>query len=136
MNTVKTKEHYWLYVLELEQGKYYVGVTSKTPEIRMKQHTNGRGAYWTQKYKPIRLFDKKDLGYISYVDAEAYENKMIRAYLEKFGVNNTRGGDLTDVDDMVKRFGWYRDKDKWQAGVAIIFLMMIILALFLKTVFR
>jgi predicted GIY-YIG superfamily endonuclease len=29
---------WWLYVLKLERGKYYVGITSKTPERRFYEH--------------------------------------------------------------------------------------------------
>lgn len=42
-------KHYWLYVLKLEQQKFYVGITSRTPEIRMEQHLSGfAGAQWTK----------------------------------------------------------------------------------------
>jgi len=126
------KKHYWLYVLKLEQGKYYVGVTSKTPEIRMKEHTNGFGAAWTRKYKPLKLLDKKGLGLITYEEAEKYENKVVRKYMNERGFNNVRGGDLRSPDNFVKRFGWYFDKASWETLTLIIFILLVFVVLALK----
>jgi hypothetical protein len=41
-----------VYVLELEDNKFYVGKSSLKEE-RIKRHTNGYGSAWTKKYKPI-----------------------------------------------------------------------------------
>jgi len=30
-------KNWWVYVLRLEEGKYYVRITSQTPEIRMHE---------------------------------------------------------------------------------------------------
>lgn len=39
-----------LYVLRLANNKYYVGITTKTPEERMQEHLQRiMGAAWTQK---------------------------------------------------------------------------------------
>ncbi len=126
----KIKKHYWLYVLKLEQHKYYVGITAKTPERRYEQHRNGyMAAQWTRKYKPLNLFDKKDLGYVTIADAERYENKVVRTYIAKYGYNNVRGGDLSYNAEFVKRFGWYIVKDDWKNVVGVLFLMLTIILL-------
>ena len=41
-----------VYVLELEDQKYYVGKSSLKDE-RIQRHRNGYGSAWTKKYKPI-----------------------------------------------------------------------------------
>lgn len=124
---------YWLYVLKLENNKYYVGVTSKTPEQRFKQHLTGFiGAGWTKKNKPIKIFDRKELGSMTFPEAEAYENKVVREYIKKYGINNVRGGDLSYSGRLIKRFGWYRSADDWEVVTVVVLLMLIILALGLK----
>ncbi|MFZ1249021.1 MAG: GIY-YIG nuclease family protein [Candidatus Saccharimonadales bacterium] len=55
-------KHWTLYVLLLEQGKYYVGITSQTPEKRLQQHKYGRKSHWTATYPPVRLIQTVDLG--------------------------------------------------------------------------
>lgn len=128
---------YWLYVLKLDANKYYVGVTSKTPEQRFKQHVNGfLSASWTKKYKPIEIFDKKELGNMTLSEAEKYENKVVRAYMKKYGFNNVRGGDLTYTGDLIKRLGRYRNASEWETITVIVLLMLIILALGLVTYLR
>src|SRR3989344_3486268 len=110
-----TKKHYWLYVLKLEHGKYYVGITAKSPEERFAQHKNGyMAAKWTQEHKPTSLFDKHDLGMISKINAEAYENKIVRIYIKKYGYNNVRGGDLSFRGNYIKRFGYYFTEYTWE----------------------
>jgi predicted GIY-YIG superfamily endonuclease len=44
----------FIYVLELENNKYYIGKTN-IPEFRLDLHFNYEGSEWTKKYKPIRL---------------------------------------------------------------------------------
>lgn len=43
-----------IYILELENQKYYVGKT-ENPEVRIDSHFQGEGSVWTKKYKPIRV---------------------------------------------------------------------------------
>lgn len=122
------KKHFWLYVLKLEQGKYYVGITSKSPEIRYQQHLNNfMAAQWTKRYRPIELFDTHDLGEVTLEDAQRYENKVTRLYMNQRGFNNVRGGDLSYKDNLLKRFGWYVTKDSWETVTIVIMLMLVII---------
>jgi predicted GIY-YIG superfamily endonuclease len=130
VKTDRKTRHYWLYVLRLEQGKWYVGITTKTPEIRMQEHSSGvRAAYWTAIHKPIEIAHREDLGATTKAQAEKRENKMTRALMKQRGINNVRGGDLTDVEDYILRFGWYRSKDMWDTITIIILLMLYIVYL-------
>lgn len=128
--------HWWLYVLRLEDGKFYVGITSKTPEIRMREHLNGvRVAYWTAKHKPIEIIHTEDLGLIEKSKAEKRENKMVRALMKQRGLNNVRGGDLTSVEEYTKRFGYIWDNEGWYTLTVVVFLMLVIIYLLLDKYF-
>ena len=122
-----------LYILKLEDDKFYVGVTSKTPEIRMQEHMRGvRAAKWTQRYKPIKIFDQRVLGEMLYDEAVKYETKVTKRYMRKYGFNNVRGGDLTDESDYVKRFHHLYLKDDWEVITVVVMLLLIILLLFIE----
>lgn len=122
-------KHWWLYVLKLEQGKWYVGITSQTPEKRFKEHLGGRKTRWTNKYPPVKVIDTKYLGELPYEDVKVYENKVTRMYMKKKGVNNVRGGDLTDTSSYKIRFGYVWDEIRWGALVTILIQTLIILLL-------
>ncbi len=129
-------KHWWLYVLRLEDGKFYVSITSKTPEVRMREHQNGiRVAYWTAKHKPIEIIYTEDLGQIEKSKAEKRENKMTRALMKQRGMNNVRGGDLTGTEEYIRRFGWYLDRDLYQLLTGTIFLMLAIVYLMIDKYF-
>ena len=46
----------YIYILQLEQGKYYVGKTNN-PLFRLEQHFNSNGSVWTTKYNPISVLE-------------------------------------------------------------------------------
>jgi predicted GIY-YIG superfamily endonuclease len=130
MTAQETKKSYWLYVLKLEQGKYYVGITSKTPEIRMKQHQNNfLAAEWGKLYPPMSILDKRDLGVITYSQAEEYENKVVRKYIKQYGIDNVRGGDLSYRGKYFVRFGLAFVENDWLALTTVVLLLLIIVAL-------
>lgn len=127
------KKHYWMYVLKLEGGKYYVGVTSKTPHFRFNQHKKGfAGASWTKLHKPIRIYDTKDLGMITYAAAQKFENKVVDRYIKKYGINNVRGGDLRMTGNVVQRFGLIFDEVDYLGLTTVILLMLAIVVLVIE----
>ena len=75
----------YIYVLKLEQGKYYIGKTNNIKR-RYMEHLQGSGASWTAKYKPLRL--EKLLPSTNPFD----EDKYTKQYMTIFGINNVRGG--------------------------------------------
>ena len=74
-----------LYVLELEDGKYYVGKTTDVKR-RIKQHAEGKGSEWTWTYRPVKVLETR------IVKTEHDENNLTKDYMKKYGVDNVRGG--------------------------------------------
>jgi|GEM_PF-2055320 len=74
---------YHAYALELESGKYYVGVSSDYKK-RLEQHFNGKGSVWTKLYKPIKVLE--------IVEADDFtENNLTLEYMSTYGIENVRG---------------------------------------------
>lgn len=74
-----------IYILSLENGKYYIG---KTRDIssRLNSHFEGNGSTWTKKFKPtmeFTVFDNCD---------DFDEDKYVKIYMSKYGIENVRGG--------------------------------------------
>jgi hypothetical protein len=80
----------FIYVLELENKKYYIGKTTN-PTFRLEQHGKSNGSSWTQKYKPIKL-----LQLIPNCD-NFDEDKFTLKYMEQYGINNVRGGTFCEL---------------------------------------
>lgn len=81
-----------IYVLELEQGKYYVGKTNNNRPVdeRFEEHKQ-RGSSWTKMYKPIKTIQE-----IANADNHD-EDKYTKIYMEKYGIDNVRGGSYTQL---------------------------------------
>ena len=79
-----------IYVLELEQGKYYVGKTDHTFK-RFNQHVTGDGAKWTKKYKVKDLFE------FHRGRTDADENRITLQMMKKYGIKNVRGGSWSQL---------------------------------------
>ena len=86
-----------IYILELEDNKYYIGRSKKKTDKGIKSRINAHfnqsktAAAWCKKYKPIKIVDIKK-------DQTVYdENKWTKIYMEKYGIENVRGGDYVRV---------------------------------------
>lgn len=80
----------YIYILELENNKYYIG-KSNIPDIRIENHLNNNGSEYTKLHKPIRLIE-----IIS--DCDDYdEDKYTLQYMDKYGINNVRGGSFSEI---------------------------------------
>jgi len=74
-----------LYVLELEDGKYYVGKTTNLVK-RIKEHATGDGSEWTWTYRPVKVLEHRPV-------KDAYdETNTTKDLMKKYGVENVRGG--------------------------------------------
>ncbi len=130
-------KNWWLYTLKLEHGKYYVGITSQTPEKRFLQHKNRfLAASWTKKYPPIRIIQTKNLGHVRKEHAEHSENKIAREYIKKYGIDNVRGGDINYSGKYYNRFGRYVKDNDWEAITVVSFLSLGFLILTILFIFR
>ena len=80
----------FIYVLQLEQEKYYIGKT-ENPNFRIEQHFSSGGAAWTKKYNPISVIE-------IIPDCDDYdEDKYTRRYMDNYGIDNVRGGSFCEV---------------------------------------
>ena len=80
-----------LYVLQLEDGKYYVGKTNDVQK-RFEQHKTGKGSEWTKEYSPIKIIETRPI-------TSAYdETNVTKDYMKRYGIDNVRGGAYCKVD--------------------------------------
>jgi hypothetical protein len=81
----------YIYILQLEQGKYYVGKTIN-PSFRLDSHFNSNGSAWTKLYKPIKMIELIP-------NCDDYdEDKYTRMFMDKYGIDNVRGGSFVSVE--------------------------------------
>lgn len=79
-----------VYVLRLDNNKYYVGRTNNL-ERRIEEHKNGYGSAWTKKYKFIELIKSFD------ADSPFYEDMIVKTMMHTHGIENVRGGSYSQV---------------------------------------
>ena len=81
----------YIYILQLEQGKYYVGKTIN-PSFRLESHFNSNGSAWTKLYRPIKMVELIP-------NCDDYdEDKYTRMFMDKYGMDNVRGGSFVSVE--------------------------------------
>jgi hypothetical protein len=80
----------FIYILKLQKEKYYIGKTNN-PDFRLNDHFNSNASSWTTKYTPIQL-----LKLIPNCD-DYDEDKYTRIYMDKYGIDNVRGGSFTMI---------------------------------------
>ena len=81
----------YIYILQLEHGKYYVGKTIN-PSFRLDSHFNSNGSTWTKLYKPIKMVELIP-------NCDDYdEDKYTRMFMDKYGIDNVRGGSFVSVE--------------------------------------
>ena len=79
-----------IYILKLENDKYYVGKTEYL-DIRIEHHITGKGSVWTKKYKPVKIIE-----IIPNCD-DFDEDKYTIMYMSKYGIENVRGGSYCEL---------------------------------------
>jgi NAD-dependent DNA ligase/predicted GIY-YIG superfamily endonuclease len=80
-----------IYILGLEDEKYFVGTTTNS-SFTLKSYLNNNKAAWTQKYKPLRV-----TRFIE--DCYDYEEDIVTLNLMKiYGIANVRGGSYANVN--------------------------------------
>lgn len=79
-----------MYVLELEHGKFLVGLSSD-PIKAMEEHREGLGGAWTEIHRPVRIRET-----VPFVKEEELDGH-VRIAMRKWGVENVRGGSWSGV---------------------------------------
>jgi len=95
---VDREEEKHLYLLELENGCYYIGQTND-PADRIRRQFRGKGSSWTQRHRPVRVVHVASLGPMSYKEAEMMENRTTIKYMKRYGWRRVRGGYFTNLDE-------------------------------------
>jgi predicted GIY-YIG superfamily endonuclease len=79
----------YVYIIQLEDEHFFVGSTFN-PQFSMSRHFNAAGSPWTSKYAPIKIIE-----FIPECD-EYDEDKYVRKYMAKYGIDRVRGGSFCD----------------------------------------
>jgi predicted GIY-YIG superfamily endonuclease len=74
-----------LYILQLEDDKWYVGKTDDVHK-RFQQHLNGKGSIWTKQHTPNRIIETRPITSIH------DETNVTKDLMKKYGIDNVRGG--------------------------------------------
>lgn len=90
MNCPPTDTMQSIYVLQLANGKYYIGKTADVIQ-RFTQHASGTGAAWTTMHRPLRLVETRPL------TSPHDENNTTKDYMKKYGIQNVRGGSYAQI---------------------------------------
>lgn len=85
--------NWFLYVLRLEQNKYYIGI-STDPTERFLEHKDHKKncAGWCKKYNALELMYTIDTNTRAMLEATIIEDIYTLKYIEKYGFENVRGG--------------------------------------------
>lgn len=90
MSDLLTPKEGLVYVLALENGKFYVGYTNS--KIRIIAHFQGEGSSWTKLHKPIAVVE-----HITPVYVDTEKQTTLR-YMRLHGWENVRGGGWSQVN--------------------------------------
>lgn len=83
-----------VYVLECEGNKFYVGKSLYSDqENAVYPRDLEDETAWTKLHKPVRF-----VGVITDCSDDAYEDELTLEYMEKYGIDNVRGGSFSSID--------------------------------------
>lgn len=112
-------KHYWLYALKLEGDRYYIGMTARRiPYDRIRAHRDMSGARWTMLHKPLQIYEIRDIGRTTKLNAEMMEQKLTLAYMQLYGYKNVRGGEVTYTGRIFK-FGKHYIRGNWIESLVV-----------------
>tara|TARA_B100000902_G_C27237687_1_gene878334 strand:+ start:348 stop:1019 length:672 start_codon:yes stop_codon:yes gene_type:complete len=87
-----------IYILKLSENKFYIGRSKKLTERGVRERINQQfqgesmTSAWCKKYPPIEVID------IIYKQNKHDENKWVKIYMDKYGIENVRGGDYASIE--------------------------------------
>lgn len=82
----------FIYILQLEKEKFYIGFTERKDGERINEHFKGNGSEWTKKYKPLQLLELRECKNID------EEDKTTLELMKKYGWWNVRGGRWVTIE--------------------------------------
>ena len=86
---------WYVYVLELIGGYYYVGKTRDIQRRTLEHFVSiNAGAEWTRAHKAVRVLQVISVPE-SCLPPSVYENMVTKQHMIKFGIKSTRGGSYT-----------------------------------------
>ena len=93
----------YVYILDLEDGKFYVGSTAKKLEHRLREHLEGKGlgADFTKAHKPLAHTIKSKHFHYFLCDSNKAEKEELTKTLELMyekGIDNVRGGPYCEMN--------------------------------------
>ena len=90
----------YLYIVTLQHEKYFIGTTLNSHfSLEVFKKTTDSDRAWIRKYKPISIEIKDirtDITRKGSIDTHI--NNITKQYMERYGVNNVRGGDYCDLE--------------------------------------
>jgi predicted GIY-YIG superfamily endonuclease len=119
---LKNKTNWYVYAIECENNSVYIGQTHDVMN-RWRQHLSGRGAEWTKKYKPVRLFYTERLNSLKKAMSREKELKtstgrrmLKKKLLDYLGSNLSAGqaGAGEQAEELLRRI--LEEKTKLEAG--------------------
>jgi|SRR5271154_3752319 len=81
----------YVYILQLENGKFYVGFTKKL-SLRLYQHWAGKGSKWTHLHKPLHAIVS-----FSHGDTKL-ESQITKEMMLLYGWENVRGSGWSQIN--------------------------------------
>jgi len=101
----------YLYVLELQNGKYYVGI-SRNPEYRFYEHKTGKTSKFVRQNLPVKNIRLKLLESTDWSDGLREETRTTVKLIGKFGIENVYGGAICgDLNERSIRLNNYYQKN-------------------------
>lgn len=89
---------HFVYLLKLENDKYYVGYT-RSLQSAFKKHEKGKMSKWTQANKPIELLKFQEVIFENGIPNIELVNEWVLQCGNEYGYENVRGGSFLGVDD-------------------------------------
>lgn len=80
----------YLYILELEDNCYYVGISNDISN-RLQQHFDNQGCLWTIIHKPI------DIYLVSKIESDFDELNITLDMMRTYGINRVRGACFSET---------------------------------------